>query len=120
MGNLSELLLLSPDVRDAPHAPQLVLTNPAAGATVEFAHVDFSCVMMKIERACAHGIHCPPPLGAYCFSPSLLPSLPPSSLSLSRSLARSLCLLTCHGSTPLRPSTQTRRNNPGACATCRL
>ena len=42
MHNLSELLLLSPDVKDAPHAPPLRLTDARRGAHVEFRMVDFS------------------------------------------------------------------------------
>ena len=42
MHNLSELLLLSPDVNDTTHAPPLRLTDARRGAHVEFRNVDFS------------------------------------------------------------------------------
>ena len=42
MNNLAELLLLSPDVRDAPHAQPLRLVDQARGALVRFRAVDFS------------------------------------------------------------------------------
>ena len=42
MNNLSDLLLVSPDVRDAPHATPLALTHAASGAMVEFRNVGFS------------------------------------------------------------------------------
>ena len=42
MNNLSGLLTLSPDVRDAPNAAPLQLRDAARGATVEFRQVDFS------------------------------------------------------------------------------
>ena len=42
MNNLSELLLISPDVKDAPHAPPLKLHDARNGATVELRSVNFS------------------------------------------------------------------------------
>ncbi len=42
MNNLSELLDLNPDVRDAAGAPQLVLSDGSRGAKVEFDGVHFS------------------------------------------------------------------------------
>jgi ABC-type transport system involved in Fe-S cluster assembly fused permease/ATPase subunit len=42
MRNLTELLLISPDVRDAPNAKGLRLTDPRRGAHVEFREVDFA------------------------------------------------------------------------------
>ena len=42
MNNLSALLLVSPDVTDAPRAPPLRLADPAHGARLEFADVEFS------------------------------------------------------------------------------
>lgn len=58
MGNLSDLLLISPDVKDAPHAPPLRLGGGArggarggggagGGAQVEFVGVDFSYPTQK-------------------------------------------------------------------------
>ena len=42
MNNLSSLLTLSPDVRDAPAAAPLQLRDASRGAVVEFRQVDFS------------------------------------------------------------------------------
>ena len=42
MNNLAELLLVSPDVRDAPRAPPLHLEASHRGALVQFEGVDFS------------------------------------------------------------------------------
>ena len=42
MNNLSALLLVSPDVTDAPRAPPLRLADAAHGARLEFADVEFS------------------------------------------------------------------------------
>ena len=42
MNNLSQLLLLSPDVKDAPHAPALRLADASRGAALEFRRVSFS------------------------------------------------------------------------------
>ena len=42
MNNLSALLLVSPDVTDAPRAPPLRLADPAHGARLEFDDVEFS------------------------------------------------------------------------------
>jgi hypothetical protein len=42
MGNLSEMLTVSPDVSDAPNARALSLHAPRQGATIEFQNVRFS------------------------------------------------------------------------------
>lgn len=50
MTNLSELLAVDPDVSDAPGAPELRLTNPKKGVSVEFRNVRFKYPGQEINQ----------------------------------------------------------------------